>query len=536
MGIRQGGFLVSSANMADEIKALKEKIAALERENSSLIEWKNKHQRAATDCSVQMVPADGAAGSFDERFIEDEGLLKNLFLETLDGIVFWGKCGQIIAANEATCKIFGLTHEEMVKHKISDFIYQKDEKYSEMKQIINEKGALREEAFFLLPNGETRLLEFTVKLNAGDGYHMTIVRDASERYHMEQKLRKSEERFRRIFEGSIEGMILWDENCQHYEINPSGIAKLELKPEDLKERNFRKLFMNFGLSEELIDEKVQALLRKGRLDGRITIPFEEGRMKHFEYTVKHQLVDSLNLIVFRNITEKIEMEAQLHKSDTLNMLGELAAGIAHEIRNPMTALKGFIQLLENSTGDTYSLYFQVIKTELQRIDSIINEFLILAKPQSIKYENTNISKIMNETAALLTAQAVLHDVQIKTLYDDDLPELLCEPNQLKKVFINMIKNAIEVMPKGGLVSVMVSQAPGNRIHICIQDEGEGIPAEKIKKLGEPFYTTKERGTGLGLMVSFKIIEEHGGTIEIESKVGDGTIFHIYLPITKEMSD
>ncbi|MBT2695210.1 PAS domain S-box protein [Bacillus sp. ISL-55] len=483
-----------------------------------------------------MVPAERPAKSFSERFIEDDGLLKNLFLETLDGIVFWGRCGRIIAANEATCKIFGLTHEELLKHKISDFIYQKDEKYSKMKQIINEKGALREETFFLLPNGEKRLLEFTVKLNAGDGYHMTIVRDASERYQMEQKLRKSEERFRRIFEGSLEGMILWDENCKHYEINPSGMAELELKPENLEEKNFRKLFMNLGFSEELIDEKVQALLRKGRLDGRITIPYEEGRMKHFEYTVKHQLADSLNLIVFRNITEKIEMEAQLHKSDTLNMLGELAAGIAHEIRNPMTALKGFIQLLENSTGDAYSLYFQVIKTELQRIDSIINEFLILAKPQSIKYENTNISKIMNETAALLTAQAVLHDVQIRTLYDDDLPELLCEPNQLKKVFINIIKNAIEVMPKGGLVSVMISQAPGNRLHICIQDEGEGIPAEKIKKLGEPFYTTKERGTGLGLMVSFKIIEEHGGTIEIESKVGDGTSFHIYLPITREMSD
>jgi two-component system, sporulation sensor kinase E len=526
---------VSSANMTDEIKALKEKIATLEQENSSLREWKNK-QMASTDYSVQMIPTDGPATNFPEKFLDDEGLLKNLFLETLDGIVFWGKCGQIIAANEATCKIFGLTNEEMVKHKISDFIYQKDEKYSEMKQIINEKGALREEAFFLLPNGETRLLEFTVKLNAGDGYHMTIVRDASERYHMEQKLRKSEERFRRIFEGSIEGMILWDENCKYYEINPSGMAKLELKPEDLEEKNFRKLFMNLGFSEELIDEKVQALLRKGRLDGRITIPFEEGRKKHFEYSIKHQLVDSLNLIVFRNITEKIEMEAQLHKSDTLNMLGELAAGIAHEIRNPMTALKGFIQLLENSTGDAHSLYFQVIKTELQRIDLIINEFLILAKPQSIKYENTNILKIMNETAALLTAQAVLHDVQIKTLYDDDLPELLCEPNQLKKVFINIIKNAIEVMPKGGLVSVTVSQAPGNRIHICIQDEGEGIPAEMIKKLGEPFYTTKERGTGLGLMVSFKIIEEHGGTIEIESKVGHGTIFHIYLPIAREMSD
>jgi two-component system, sporulation sensor kinase E len=527
---------VSSANMAEDIKALKEKIAALEQENSSLKEWINSSEQTAADCFVNKGPAKGQEAEYAGRSVTDDGLLKNFFMETLDGIVFWGKCGKIIAVNEATCKIFGLTHDEMLKHKISDFIYHKDEKYREMKKIINEKGALREEAFFLLPNGEKRLLEFTVKLNAGDGYHMTIVRDASERYHMEQQLRKSEERFRKIFEGSIEGMILWDENCKHYEINPSGIAKLELKQEDLLEENFRKLFMNLGLSNELIDEKIQALLRKGRLDGRITIPYEEGRMKHFEYSIKRHLVDNLNLIVFRNITEKIEMEAQLHKSDTLNMLGELAAGIAHEIRNPMTALKGFIQLLENSSGDAYSLYFQVIKTELQRIDSIINEFLVLAKPQAIRFECTDITKIMNETVSLLTAQAVLHDVQIKTIYDGDLPDLICEPNQLKKVFINIIKNAIEVMSKGGFVTVTVSQAPGNRIHICIKDEGEGIPAEQIKKLGEPFYTTKERGTGLGLMVSFKIIEEHGGTIEIESEVGHGTIFHIYLPITKETSD
>lgn len=527
---------MSSADMADEIRALKEEIAALKQENSSLKEWITKEQQTDSGCSEPMFPADVQSAKLAERIFTDEGLLRDFFLETLVGIVFWGKCGQIIAVNEAICKIFGLTHDEMLKHKISDFIYQKDEKYSEMKQIINQTGALREEAFFLLPNGEKRLLEFTVKLSDGDGYHMTIVRDTSERYLMEQKLRKSEERFRRIFEGSIEGMVLWDENSKHYEINPSGMAKLELKPEDLEEKNFRKLFMNLGLSEEIVDEKLKALHRTGRLDGRITIPYEDGRMKHFEYSIKRHLVDNLNLIVFRNITEKIEMEAQLHKSDTLNIVGELAAGIAHEIRNPMTALKGFIQLLEGSSGDAYSLYFQVIKTELQRIDSIINEFLVLAKPQAIKYEYTDISKIINETASLLTAQAVLHDVQIKTIYEGDLPEILCEPNQLKKVFINIIKNAIEVMPKGGYVTVTVSQAPGNRIHICIKDEGQGIPPEQIKKLGEPFYTTKERGTGLGLMVSFKIIEEHGGTIEVESEVGHGTIFHIYLPISKDAPD
>jgi two-component system, sporulation sensor kinase E len=527
---------VGSANSIDEIKALKERISALEQENSSLKKLVHNKQLKAKDCCAGQEEVPDKSQGFNSEFVVDDGIYRKLFYETLDGIVFWEKCGRIIAANEATCKIFGLTIDKLLKYRINDFIYRKDEKYSEMKKAIFEKGALREEAFFLLPNGKKKLLEFTVKLNAGDGYHMTIVRDVSERYRMEQELRRSEERFRKIFEGSLEGMILWNDDCLNYEINPSGMEKLELKPEDLSSLNCRELFESLGISEKVIEEKRDALLRKGRLDDRITIQFEEGRMKHFEYTIKHHLVDSLNLIVFRNITEKVEMEAQLRKSDTLNMLGELAAGIAHEIRNPMTALKGFIQLLESSTGDAYSLYFQVITTELQRIDSIINEFLILAKPQAIKYIEADITKIMRETVDLLTAQAVLHDVQFKTFYEDGLSELLCEPNQLKKVFINIIKNAIEVMPKGGYVTVEISRAPGGRIHISIKDEGEGIPANKVKKLGEPFYTTKERGTGLGLMVSYKIIEEHGGTIEVESEVGHGTTFHIYLPIDKKQSD
>lgn len=141
---------MSSANTADEIKALKEKIAALEQENSSLKEWINSSAQTGADVFV----TEGQETEIAERFITDDRLLKNFFMETLDGIVFWGKCGKIIAVNEATCNIFGLSHEEMVKHKISDFIYRKDEKYRQMKQIINERGALREEAFFLFAEWE----------------------------------------------------------------------------------------------------------------------------------------------------------------------------------------------------------------------------------------------------------------------------------------------------------------------------------------------------------------------------------------------
>lgn len=136
---------------------------------------------------------------------------------------------------------------------------------------------------------------------------------------------------------------------------------------------------------------------------------------------------------------------------------------------------------------------------------------------------------MKDTIELLNAQAILVNVQIHLDYGE-VPDIFCEPNQLKQVFINILKNAIEVMPNGGNIYVSITKEDDHRVQISIQDEGPGIPKNKLKRLGEPFYTTKERGTGLGLMVSYKIIKEHNGKIDVKSKVGYGTTFYISLPI------
>lgn len=226
------------------------------------------------------------------------------------------------------------------------------------------------------------------------------------------------------------------------------------------------------------------------------------------------------------------MQEQLRKSDTLNVVGELAAGIAHEIRNPMTSLKGFIQLLEESLDDEHSMYFHVIRSELDRIDSIINEFLIIAKPHARQFQMKDINVILKETVDLLSAQASLHNVQFELNYSQPQLPVFCEPNQLKKVFINIIKNAIEVMPEGGIVRISIAFRGDERIQVSISDQGEGIPSNQLKNLGKPFYTTKEKGTGLGLMVSFKIVEEHHGKIVIESEEGKGTTFRVILPVNK----
>lgn len=466
----------------------------------------------------------------ERKVKKNEELYADLFIEALDGIIFWCSNGEIIDANEAACRIFECTHDELIKRQVKDFVYEKSERYRNIVKEMFIKGSIRDELVFLMPNGQFKSLEFTVKLNSVEGYHMTIFRNVSERHAMEKSLRESEQKFRMIFEGALEGILLWNDQFQIVDINQSGQRMLQMSKEDLVGISLHSILNDCNITDDELKEQIRSIHSDGQSDGNLSITLKSGRKKFFEFSNKLNIFSNISMTTFKDITEKLEMEEQLRKSDTLNVIGELAAGIAHEIRNPMTALKGFIQLLEGSVKEDHTMYFNVITTELSRIDSIINEFLILAKPQAVKFVEKDISQIMKETVDLLSAQAVLHNVQFRTYYEQNLPRVFCESNQMKKVFINIIKNAIEVMPKGGYITVSIQKESDQRVHISIGDEGTGIPAHKIKKLGEPFYTTKERGTGLGLMVTYKIIEEHKGTIEVESKLGEGTVFHIYLPI------
>ena len=347
---------------------------------------------------------------------------------------------------------------------------------------------------------------------------------------MEKELWESEKKFRRIFEDSMDGLILWNEKYQIVDINCSAVRIFDLPKEKLLGRSLLDFFSSIEDMKQEIINHIKQVTTNGKKHSSMVIKWHDGSIKHFDYSTKREIIDGLNLTVIIDVTEKAEMQEQLRKSDRLNIVGELAAGIAHEIRNPMTALKGFIQLLEPCIKAEHPLYYDVITSELARIDSIINEFLILAKPQEIRFLEKDVCQIMRETIDLLSAQAVLYNVQFETHYEDNLSLLYCEPNQLKKVFINLIKNAIEVMSDGGIIKVSINAVDEQYLQVSIQDEGMGIPKEKINKLGEPFYTTKEKGTGLGLMVSYRIIEEHKGRIQVESEEGVGTTFHLILPL------
>jgi PAS domain S-box-containing protein len=238
------------------------------------------------------------------------------------------------------------------------------------------------------------------------------------------------------------------------------------------------------------------------------------------------------LSIGKDITEKIEeTERLLQKSEKLALLGQMAAGIAHEIRNPLTSIKGFIQLLKTNTRKEE--YFDIVLSELDRINEIVGEFLVLAKPTAAVYMTQDIKILLKEVITLFNNQSLLNNVQIFVESDNDLPLISCEENQLKQVFLNLLKNAMEAMPKGGNIYVVVKEKEAGKISIQIIDQGVGIPQERISTLGEPFYTTKEKGTGLGLMTCFKIIEGHNGELHIHSKMNEGTTIEVILPTTTQ---
>lgn len=240
---------------------------------------------------------------------------------------------------------------------------------------------------------------------------------------------------------------------------------------------------------------------------------------------------SATQLIVRDITERKKNEELLINSEKLYVAGQLAAGIAHEIRNPLTSLKGFMQLISTGRGDPRR-YKDIMHNELTRIESIVSELLMLSKPQLAELSYCDARQALQESLALLAPQANLYQIRMEVDYGETPLWLRGVENQIKQVFINVLKNAIEAMPAGGSIRIRSLKTP-THVHIRIEDEGPGLTEEQLARLGQPFYTTKDRGTGLGLMVSFKIIDNHKGSIALSSKPGQGTICDIGLPYAAE---
>ncbi|WP_168120500.1 sensor histidine kinase [Paenibacillus sp. HB172176] len=235
------------------------------------------------------------------------------------------------------------------------------------------------------------------------------------------------------------------------------------------------------------------------------------------------------LIEFLN--RHFHMQEEIARSEKIMIVSDLAASVAHEIRNPLTVVKGFIQLLgsDNISKEKNSYYKQICLEELQRAEIIINDYLSLAKPDPETVEDIHVRDELDYLSNLLNTYAVYNNIGVETESGSDSKVIILgDKYKFRQAIINIGKNAIEAMSKGGMLRLGM-QCSNESVTVSVQDNGVGMSSEQIKRLGIPYYSTKDKGTGLGTMVSFAIIKKMNGKIDIKSEVGKGTVCKLIFP-------
>lgn len=358
--------------------------------------------------------------------------------------------------------------------------------------------------------------------------------DITERKRAERELVEAKEQFESLFNSSPSAIDLLDTNGNVIRVNPAHEAlygwtnnelrgkPLPIYPDHLRD-DYAFLISQVMAGQPVVDYETERLCKDGRpIAVSLTVaPLRDNEGRFFGYTG-----------VTRDITERKKTDELLRKADRLNVVGHLAAGLAHEIRNPLTSLRGFLQLLRAGHMEKEQ-YYDLMLSELDRINTILGELLIIAKPQVTRFERKDMMQMIKEVLNLLMPQAILQNIQYICDFDIEQLDVHCSETELKQVFINIIKNGMEAMPQGGVLSIRPVFTGTDRVTVSFTDQGVGIPENRIPRLGEPFYTTKEKGTGLGLMMCYKIIEAHGGSIAFTSKENVGTTVDLVLPLLRD---
>ncbi|WP_270167429.1 ATP-binding protein [Paenibacillus sp. SYP-B4298] len=245
-------------------------------------------------------------------------------------------------------------------------------------------------------------------------------------------------------------------------------------------------------------------------------------------------------VIFKDVSNLRSLEEQVQRSDRLSMIGQIAAGTAHEIRNPLTAIKGFLQMFKKTLRekqlDKEYGYTEIMLTEIDRINNLVSEFLLLSKHKDIVYDLVDLGAVLREIMPIVRSEALLHGVVLQFDAESPLPRVVADREMLKQVFLNICKNGIEAMKRGGTLAIgnriERENGSGRWVHVDIHDTGSGLSPSVVDKMFDPFVTTKEGGTGLGLSVCQRIIHDMGGHIRAVPRE-KGTTFTVSIPCPME---
>ncbi|AOT69140.1 two-component system sensor histidine kinase NtrB [Geosporobacter ferrireducens] len=339
-----------------------------------------------------------------------------------------------------------------------------------------------------------------------------------------------------ILNSILEGVVAIDGNLKIQSINKEGKHIL------CYEENLNKKYI-YEYFEEA--EKIKGILSKameyeGQIQKYETYNYKNRDQKIILKIHGYPLLNNLNklegmVLIIEDITQIEKLEHQIRRADKLSAVGELASGIAHEVRNPLGIIKTITQTISKEIKDEEMKEgLQIIESEIDRANKVIQGLLDFAKPSVFHSKHQSIDKIITDVVRIVNKYAEQHKVRIQSeCVKDEI--IFVDADILKQAFVNIIINGIQAMSQGGKFSIRLN-SDENWVKISFTDEGLGIDAEKLEKVFEPFFTTKEKGTGLGLAITHRIIEEHGGYIEIESTKDVGTTIDVYLPKDRIQGD
>jgi PAS domain S-box-containing protein len=447
--------------------------------------------------------------------------------------------GKITYVNDKFVQISKYSEEELMgrSHSIISSGYHTQAFYKEMWQTISSGETWKGEICNKAKDGTLYWVDTTIVpfMRRKKPYQYISIRtDISARKRAEADLKETMKDIRDIHYALDQSAIVafTDEKGNITKVNDKLCDISQYSREELIGRNHNILNSGYH-SREFFQEMWRTIssgnvwkgeLRNRSKDGNYywvgttIVPFLDENGEPYQY-----------ISIRTDITKRKETEDMLHRQDKLAAIGQLAAGVAHEIRNPLTTIKGYAEYLQlDEQSGERNEYLDIILDEIERVNDIVEDFMVLAKPQSINLEEENMVSIIQSVFSFLEIEAKKKNISFYLEYNQENIMVRCDKNRIKQVFLNFSRNSMDAMPDGGTIKAAI-QIKGQNVSIIFKDTGGGIPPEALEKLGEPFFTTKSTGNGLGLMVSYNIIENHGGTVEVESEINKGTAFHIELP-------
>jgi PAS domain S-box-containing protein len=470
-----------------------------------------------------------------------------------DGIYVSNAKGTFLYVNKRAEEISGYSKEELVGKSFLELDLIPEKYMARVRRSVEETAAgittSPEELEIKRKDGTNVFVEISstpVNL-AGEYTEVGIVRDITERKRAEQEIRESETMLRAILDNTVDGILLTDPETQQFYTGNKAICRmLGYSLEEIVKMGIKDIHSKQDLPYA-ISQFERQVRKETILTENIPLKRKDGSVFYAEINNSEVTIRGKTYMmgILRDTTERMKgeeerkrLEEKAQISERLAAVGEMAAGIAHEINNPLTGVIGFSSMLldEENIPEELKKDLTVIADGSQRVADIVKRLLTFARQTKPVRTLVNINDLIDNTLKLRDYVLKTFNIEAVTRLDPELPLIVADPGQLQQVFMNMIVNAeyaIKETGKKGTLTV-TTEKHNNHIRISFQDNGIGIPRENMDRLFQPFFTTKKQGegTGLGLSLSWSIVAEHGGEMRVESEPGHGTTFIIELPVTE----